>query len=206
MTEKNLTEQESLRLITEMISRTKERYIGEGNIMLMWGWLTVGVTGLVWLLMMLTHNPASNWVWFLIPAVGGIATPIMSKKTEKERGVVTYTDRMTSQIWTAVGLLAFLAMGICFGYALAGINTWSVMFIYALVIVPFGEIAQGIIVKERSLIAGGAIGMTIGIVTTSCIVAGMTLSACWFLPLFMLAFLCMMLVPGYIINHKSRKA
>ena len=44
MDEKKLTEKESIILITEMISRTKERYIGDGNIMLMWGYLTVLVS------------------------------------------------------------------------------------------------------------------------------------------------------------------
>lgn len=47
MKEKKLTEQESISIIAEMISRTKERYIGDGNIMLMWGWLTIAVSGAV---------------------------------------------------------------------------------------------------------------------------------------------------------------
>ncbi len=38
MEEKRLTEQESINIITTMISRTKDRYIGDGNIMLLWGW------------------------------------------------------------------------------------------------------------------------------------------------------------------------
>ena len=80
MEEKRLTEQESINIIATMISRTKERYIGDGNIMLLWGWLTILVTCLVWLMLALTRNPAWNWLWFLIPVVGGITTPIMAKK------------------------------------------------------------------------------------------------------------------------------
>lgn len=206
MDEKKLTEKESLAIITEMISRTKERYIGDGNIMLMWGWLTVIVTGLVWLLIELTHDPACNWLWFLLPAVGGVATPLMARKSKKAKGVTTYSDRMTSQIWTTVGILAFVAMATCLGFNIAGIdNIWKVMFIYALIIVPFGEITQGIIVKESSFIIGGGIGMTLGIFTACCLIADITLYAYWFLPLFILAFVCMMLIPGYIINHKARK-
>lgn len=41
MEDKKISERESLELITAMIRRTKERYIGDGNIMLMWGYLTV---------------------------------------------------------------------------------------------------------------------------------------------------------------------
>lgn len=205
MEEKKLTEKESIQLIAEMISRTKERYIGDGNIMLMWGWLTIAVTGMVWLMLALTLNPAWNWLWFLIPAAAGIATPLMARKAEKVRGVKTYSDRISSQIWTTVGILGIITSAVCLGFNMAGIHIWSVMFIYALIIVPFGEMVQGIIVKEKSLVAGGGIGMTIGIFTACCLVGDITLYAYWFLPMFMLAFLCMMLIPGYIINRKARK-
>ena len=43
MEDKKMTEKESLELITAMIQRTKERYVGDGNIMLMWGYLSVVV-------------------------------------------------------------------------------------------------------------------------------------------------------------------
>lgn len=205
MEEKKLTERESITLITEMISRTKERYIGDGNIMVMWGWLTIATTGLVWLLLALTYNPVWNWLWFIIPAVGFIATLAMKKNSKKTRGVKTYSDRITSQIWTTVGILAFVASAICFGFNLAGVRVWQIMFVYALIIVPFGEIAQGIIVKEKSFIIGGAIGMAIGLFTVGCLAGNVALYAYWFMPTFMLAFLCMMLIPGYTINYKTRE-
>ena len=41
MKDRKLTEKESLEIITSMIARTKERYIGNANILLMWGYLVV---------------------------------------------------------------------------------------------------------------------------------------------------------------------
>lgn len=70
------------------------------------------------------------------------------------------------------------------------------MFIFALVIVPLAEIAQGIIVNEKSLEVGGAISLIIGIFTTCCIAGDITLYAYWFLPLFMIAFAAMFIIPG----------
>lgn len=205
MEEKNLTEKESLSIITAMISRTKERYIGDGNIMLMWGWLTIVVASLVWLMVYLTHSPAWNWLWFLLPAIGGVATPIMAKKSERKQGVKTYSDKISSQIWLTVGIIAMAATIICLGFSFAGRSAWNLMFVYAMIIVPFAEIAQGIVVNEKSLIAGGACGMAAGLFTTSCLICGVKLYAFWFLPLFMVSFACMMLIPGYIINYKSRR-
>ena len=205
MEEKKLTEQESISIIAEMISRTKERYIGDGNIMLMWGWLTIAVTGLVWLLISKTQNPFWNFLWFLIPIVGCISTPVMARKSEKKRGVKTYSDKISSQIWLAVGIVAIAITIICVVFNFCGILVWDLFLVYALMIVPFAEIVQGLIVKEKSLVVGGAFGIIIGLITTACLLGNMPLYAYWFMPMFMLSFACMMLIPGYIINFKARR-
>lgn len=206
MEDKRLTEQESINIITEMISRTKERYIGDGNIMLMWGWLTIAVTALVWLLMVVTRNPVWNWTWFLIPVIGGITTPVMAKKSEKKRGTKTYSDKITSRIWMTVSIIASAATVICIVSNFLGIHIWSLMFIFGLIIVPFAEIIQGLIVEEKSLIAGGGFGMVIGLLTTCCLIGNIPLYAYWFLPTFMFAFASMMLLPGYAINAKAKRS
>lgn len=199
-----MTEKESLELITAMIQRTRERYVGDGNILLMWGYLTVIVTALVWIMLITTHNPAWNWLWFAIGIVGGIASPIMHKKSDLKNGVKSYSDKITSQIWTTVGLASVVATLFCFGFALKGFNPWGMMFVIPLIIVPMAEIAQGIIVKEKSLIVGGTIGLCVGLFTFCCIVSNVPLRINWFLPLFMFAFACMMIIPGHIINNKAK--
>ncbi|MDY6301104.1 MAG: hypothetical protein SPL96_04325 [Bacteroidales bacterium] len=206
MEEKKMTERESLELITTMIKRTRERYIGDGNIMLMWGYLSVVVAALVWIMLVKTHNPVWNWLWFAIGVVGGIATPIMSKKSELKSGAKSYSDKITSQIWTVVGISAFVATLFCFVFSFMGMhNVWRMMFAFALIIVPMAEMAQGIVVKEKSFIFGGAVGLCIGIFAVCCIAADMPLGANWFLPMYMIAFACMMIIPGHIINRKARQ-
>lgn len=206
MEERKINEKESLALITEMISRTKDRYmLGDGNILLMWGYLTIAVGVLVWVLLTVTHNYAWNWLWFLIMIVGGIASPIMAKKQKVHKGRKSYSDKLTSSIWAVVMLSAIVSSLMCVGfYLLSGINTWSVMFAVALVFVPFTEIGQGIIINEKSFIWAGAIGLSAGIFTLCCIAGDIPLNASWFMPLFILAFVCMMIIPGHFINHKAK--
>ncbi len=206
MEDKKLTEKESLEVITSMIARTKERYMGDGNILLMWGYLSVSVAALIWALLASTHNSTWNWLWFLIWIIGGIATPIMSKKHERTKGVKNYTDKISSQIWSVVGFSAIAATFCCLGFLLfGGKDSWSMMLAFALVIVPMAEITQGIVVNEKSLIFGGSCGLLAGIFTTCCIAGQVTLNATWFMPVFIIAFVCMMIVPGHIINHKAHK-
>ena len=161
MEERKITEVESIEIITSMISRTKDRLVkGSGNILLMWGYLIVAVTALIWVLLVTTKNPAVNWLWFLIRVVGGIATPVMAKKERVASGSKSYTDKLTSQIWSVVGFSAIASTMFCLGFLLiGGKDSWSMMFAFALIIVPMAEVMQGLVIKEKSLIVGGGIGL-----------------------------------------------
>lgn len=207
MEEKKLTEKESLELITTMIARTRERYVGDGNILLMWGYLIITVTVLTWVLLAVTGNRWFNMLWFLIGLIGSILTPIMARRQHKDAGVVTYSDRVSQRIWIYVGRSAIAFTVFCLAFMFfGGISAWSVWFMFALVIVPFAEIAQGIVIKEQSMVAGGAVGLTIGIFTMCCVTAHVVMQAVWYMPLFILANICMMIVPGHIINYKARES
>lgn len=207
MEDRKLTEKESLEVITSMIARTKQRYIGDGRILLMWGYLTVTLSALIWALVGFTHNPVWNWLWYLLWIIGGTLTPIMDKKMQREKGVKNYSDIVTSRIWSTVGFSAIAATAICLAFLLVGgVDTWSMMFAIALIIVPFAEIVSGIVVKEKSLIIGGAIGLSAGLFTMACIAGHIALYTSWFMPLFIITFIAMMIVPGHILNNKARKA
>lgn len=206
MEDKKISEQESIELITAMINRTKERYnIGDGNIMLMWGILTVLTAAAVWLLLIFTQNQLWNWLWFAIPVAGGIATPFMSRRKHREYGVKSYSDVISSKIWTVVGITGIVAALFYFGFLyIAQVRCSQMWFAYALIIVPMAEICQGFVIKEKSFVWGGFIGLAIGIFTICCIAGHVTIYAYWFMPLFMLAFTAMMIVPGYVLNRKAK--
>lgn len=207
MEENRINERESLEIITAMIERTKERYmLGDGNIMLMWGYLTVAVSALVWILLAVTHHPAMNWLWFLIWIIGGTATPAMTKNRRMKKGARSYSDTIISRIWAAVGYCAIAFTLCCLGFLLCqGADTWRMMLAFALIIVPFAEIASGVVIRERTYVWGGAAGILTGIFTMCCVISGIDLSASWFIPLFMTTFICMMIIPGHIVNYKATK-
>lgn len=206
MEEKILTEKESLEVITSMIARTRERYIGDGRIMVMWGYVVAIVSILVWIMLATTGNSIWNILWFAIPLIGGIATPIMARKQQREKGVKTFSDKVTSRLWTIAGLSEFAAIIACFVIQfLTGSCCWGAMLAYSLIAMPVAEIAQGLFFEEKSLTIGGIIGLTAGIITVCCIAGNIPLHAGWYMPLFILAFVAMMIVPGHILNHKASK-
>lgn len=205
MEEKRLTESESIEIITSMINRTKDRYIGSGNIMLMWGYLVVAVTILVWVLIDNTRNPLWNWLWFLIPVVGGIATPVMARREKRERGVTTYSDMITSRLWTLFGISEAVLILVCLVAQLGfGVNCWISMMVYSFIVAAFAEIVQGIVVKEKSLVAGGCVGLFLGMIMLCSAVGKIPLYTDIFLPVFMLGFVAMMIIPGHVLNYKAK--
>lgn len=206
MEDKKITEIESIEIISTMINRTRERYLGSGNIMLMWGYLVVIATVLVWVMLDTTHNGDWNWLWFAIPVVGGIATPIMARKEKEQKRVTTYSDMITSKLWTIFGLSEGVLILMCLVAQLGfGVNCWIAMMVYSFIVAAFAEIVEGIIIREKSLVVGGSLGLLLGMVMLCCSLAGVPMYANIFLPMFMLGFVCMMIIPGHVINYKARR-
>lgn len=207
MEERKLTEKESLEVITSMIARTKQRYIGNGNIMLMWGYLVTIVAILVWVMIAVTAKGYWNFLWFAIPVIGFPLTAVMAKKQQRQSGIKTFSDKVTSQLWTIAGLseIAITVACICIQCYTHSGACWKAMLAYTLVAMPLTEIAQGLFIKEKSLTCGGIVGLVVGIITVCCISAGVPLLANWYMPLYILAFVAMMIVPGHILNRKARQ-
>lgn len=206
MEDRKLTEKESLEVITSMIARTKVRYLGSGNILLMWGYLAVFTSISVWILLAATQQNVWNWLWFAIPVIGMLLTSIMARREKRTDGAVTYSDKITSHLWSIFGVSEIVLTFICLGFSLiGGVKCWTAMMVYTLIAAPFAEIAQGLIVKEKSLTWGGIVGLAIGMVSVCCVTGKIPLLASWFMPLFILFWIVMMIVPGHIINHKAKK-
>ena len=103
MEERKLNEKESLELITRMIRNTKHNLeIGDGNIFLFWGYLTVTSTAIVYLLLQLTENLMS-YLAFLLIIVVGIPLSYYFKRKRLPK-VKTYTDKVLEQIWGCHGI------------------------------------------------------------------------------------------------------
>lgn len=204
MEDKKLTAQESLEVITSMISRTKERYFGNGNILLLWGFLTVAVTIAVWILLLTTQKAIWNLLWIALPVIGLPLSAIIGKKQTIKDGVRTYSDRIISKLWMITGMSYIIMVIACIIFKSVGICCWSTFLPFTLMVVPISIVAQGLIVKEGSMISGGFIALIIGIFTLCCVAADIPLGVNWFLPLFIIAFIVMMVIPGFVLNYKIK--
>ena len=192
MEEKQISEQESLQLITEMIGKVKNDFHESGISALLWGSVII-VCSLVSLLNLELKIPALEYVWLLTFAAI-VPQVIVSVKESRQRRYKSYTDDAMSGIWISFAIAIFI------------LSFYSGMFqvphASALYLTLYGmpTFATGLTHRFRPMIIGGLICWAFAIVTffiTSDAVQ---------LILFALAAFFAWLLPGIILRRTYLKA
>lgn len=204
MEERTLNEKESLALITQMISSSKKNMeIGQGNYMLIWGYFTTALSIILFALVNLTHNFIWSWGWMLM----FVMWPIMSyRQRQKPPRVVTYTDKVISQVWQVMGwmfIVTFLTIGII-EFSFARYIDFILMLPLSLIYCGIGVSITGIIIQERWMTYTPQIAFIIAIYMLTMLMIGEKATTLWYL-YFGLSFVFMMIIPGHIVNNKAKK-
>lgn len=204
MEDKKLNEKESLALITQMINSSKENMeIGQGNIMLIYGYFTTALSIVLFVLISLTHNFIWSWGWMLMFVIW----PIMSyRQRQKPPKVVTYTDKVISKVWQVMGwmfIVTFLTIGII-EFSFARYIDFILMLPLSLIYCGIGVSITGIIIQERWMTYTPQIAFIIAIYMLTMLMIGEKATTLWYL-YFGLSFVFMMIIPGHIVNNKAKK-
>ncbi|TGX80988.1 hypothetical protein E5358_11465 [Palleniella muris] len=206
MNDKKLTPQESMELITSMIQNSKQRVaMPDLRISVMWAVVTILTAAITWVLITVTHNPWFNFVWFAIPAIGIPANIFLASKADRIKTAKTYVDYATDRLWQIVG---YIAIGISIGCFIAQQcgypQAWLAMLFYAFIIVGFGATITGVLLKENSYVFGGLFSVFSGAAVIICTLCRIQLLYSWVIPLYMLCFLLMFIVPAFVIAKKIK--
>ncbi len=156
MEDKQLNEKESLELIAQMIRNTQKKMEkGSGIPFLIWGYVTIAVSLIVWYLLGKTGNPNWNFLWFAIPVIGfPVMLLTMRKKTALPK---TYIDKVISYVWIVVGVSALIP-----SIAATVIHDFPVLFLVVLLI-SIGTAITGFVIKFLPLVISGFMGMLLSI-------------------------------------------
>lgn len=204
MKEKELTPQESMDIITRMIEASRQRVaLPDLRLSVIWAALSIVTAAIVLTVSLVCYTPWIHFVWFAIPLIGIPLSLAEAKRAEHGKGAKTAIDKISDGIWTAVGGIAIALSAICLVFNLYGYpKAWLAMFYFAFVIVGFGAAMQGIVLKERSYVLGGLFSVVSGFVVTILNLCGIPLLIVWCLPLYMLCFLLMFIIPAYVLRRK----
>ena len=201
MEERKFTEKESIELISQMISASRQRLQkGSGNPFLCYGYTSVAISAATFLLGALGGSWAWNLLWMLmfIPAI-----VLWVKDRDSKPEVTSYIDRMLTNTWKVVLMLMVLSLAVILGSGFgSGTINLMLMLPLALIFVCTGTLITGLTIGEGSIV-----GMTtIAFVMPVLLLSGMV-SGDGYLPVWNLAggfsFLFSLVIPGHIINHRS---
>jgi hypothetical protein len=185
--EKMMTGEESLRIITEMINKTKVN-IRQGSFhLLFWGWLIFVCSLSEYLLMIFAGYTHHYYVWFFtIPGI--FVSLIYGFVTGRKEKVHTYADKL--YMWTWLGfLVAAIVLFVVHSKSLGTVAP------YILLLAGFPTFISGFIIKFKPLIIGG---ICFWIMALAVNFAGPSLS-----PLGMpIAVLTGYLIPGYMLKKR----
>ena len=104
--EKELTGQESLELISRMISKAKRDYQDTGLSALLWG-STITICSLVSFANAYIKIPALDLIWYL-PIVAVAVQVYISIRESKRRKLKAHDDNMMGGIWISFGIATFM--------------------------------------------------------------------------------------------------
>ena len=185
--EKLMTGEESLKIISEMINKTKTN-IQQGSFhLLFWGWLILICSLGEYFLMNFADYAHHYNVWFLV-IPGGIVSMTYGIVNGRKAIVHTYADRLYMWVWFGF-LFSFFVLFIIHSKDLGTVSP------YIMMLVGFATFISGFIIKFKPLITGGILFWIIAVIVS--------FAPASIAPLGMpLAMITGYLIPGYMLKYK----
>ncbi len=190
METKDLTPNESLVVIQEMIEIEKMRFGENGFIYRFWGWLVVAAALAQFVLLKLEFYNYHYFPWFLM-IFGGIYTGIYYGK-KKDKASLPISGKALGYTWIIISIAIF---GVAFFMAEKA-GGWLLFIILSQIAV--GTVVSGALLNFRVLIIGGFICMAMAFVSI------FTPYEYWSL-LTIVAIVASDLVPGYMLKKINTK-
>lgn len=196
MEDKQLTNQQSLDLITRMINDTRRNFNDKGGSMfLIWGYTTIAVTIGVYILFRATRSGDAMWAWWALPLIGGILTWLHYRKYK--RPVQSHLDKMVNSVWLVFTSACMACVLFTFGAYAAGNGPYfSILFVISLLIGVTTAIT-GFMIKFTPVTIGGFAG----IVLSFLILVFNREQFFIFAGIFFIA----QVIPGHILNRYCKK-
>lgn len=196
MEQNEMTPEKSLRLMTEVINKSRRDFEkNAGTPLIFWGSLVALTALVIWIAITRTGNDFWNYLWFAIPVAGGVLSPVFLKKKTKKRAKNFLNDAI-GYVWLLFGAISvILALVIVFAFP----NLMSFISLATVLLMGFSTALSGILLKNYPVII---IGITVAIGGVL-LLGTLTTSLAYVLTIGLTAILDL-IVPGVILNIRSK--
>lgn len=189
---KQMSEAESLSIISDMINRARNRFSETGTLYLLWGWVILFCCLAQFISVKYFNYQMGYRVWFLT-WLAVIYQFIYLAKRKKIEKVKTYTDDIIGFVW-----VAFVSCGVILVFLLLSQKAYTSIYPAILVMYGMPTFLSGIILKFRSLILGGLFCWLLAITTPM-------IHYEYHLLLLACAVIGAWIIPGYLLRTKYKK-
>ena len=191
MEPENFSPQDSLKLIQNMIEKTRQDMGDNSSHFLLWGWITfVACTG-QYLLKNVFHYEKHYLVWLLIiPAV--IIGIYLGVREKNKQRASTYVGDSMKYLWTGMGICFFVLAMI-----LGRIGWETNAFPFFIMLYGLGTFVSGQFLQFRPLVIGGATAWVLAVVSTYSGYDEQLLFAA-------AAILISYIIPAYMLRNKNK--
>ena len=186
-----MTEQDSMRIIREMIATSKGNLKENSFFYLLWGWLVLVASLSHYFLIMIEYEHA-YLPWPILMSLGGIVSVIQGIRLGKRSTVVTVIDKAIMHLWW--GFMVVLLI-ILFMTSYQKID-WTSAYPLIIAMYGLGTFVSGGILKFKPLVYGGIACWVISVVAF--FVAPINI-----LLLTALSVVVSYLVPGYMLKSRG---
>jgi hypothetical protein len=189
--ETKLTEQQSLKIIQEMIATSKNNLKDNSFFLLLWGWLVLVASLLHFGLIQINYeNP---WLpWPIIMTIGAIVSGIAGYRIGKKAKVISHVDKMIMYLWWGFLVVMFIVL---FMMGLQKIH-WTTTHSLIIVLYGMGTFVSGGALKFKPLIIGGISCWILAIIS-------LFVEPQFVLLLIALSIIIAYLIPGYMLKAKA---
>lgn len=144
--ENELQPSESLKLIADVIGKTRENVKEHGQLFLLWGWLIATASILFFVL----HTYTSFKLYFLpFPVLAGIGIFItLAAYSKRSASAETYIGYYLKMLWLALGISFIIVVFI-------NVVKDNPPFTYTILLGGIGTLVSGLVLRFRPLVVGG---------------------------------------------------
>ena len=188
-----MSEKESMMLIASMINKAKNRFIENGLLYILWGWVILICSIIQFISLYFFNSENGYYIWYFSWAIL-IFQIFYLRKKEKNRTEKTYTSEIGDYVWAVFIVCLFLLI-----FTLIKLGAINAINPAILVMYGMATVLLGSILKFKPLIIGGIFCWILSILAVfvlndfqSLLIAPAVIAA-W-------------LIPGYLLQKKYKKA
>jgi hypothetical protein len=196
--EKQMTPQESLNLIGEVISSTRNNLRTDSFFFLLWGWFIIAAS-LIEAVILWNAGRMNDWKnvglmsginWCGLVFIGLIIQGFYIRKHYVKRGYKTFFEKVISYLWIISSVIIFLMI-----YLSLSRHESPEPYILAVVSIP--TVTTGIMTRFRPLIIGGMVFILFAVITVNIRIDYLRSIA------EAIALILGYLIPGYMLRKKN---